>query len=62
MVFSGLLAHLKFLRKDVSVLPACNVHTLCACNALGGQKRASDTLEMELRKVISCDTDTGNQP
>lgn len=46
----------------MSVLPRCIVCALCACSALGGQKRASDALEMELRGVISCDTDTGNQP
>ena len=44
-------------------LPAClSMIAPCACNALRGQKRTSEPLELELKKaVVSCHVGTENQ-
>jgi hypothetical protein len=39
------------------------VSVLCVCmpGACGGQKRASDPLELELQMVVNCHVSSGNQ-
>ena len=45
------------------VLSACkSVHQVLVPGAQGGQKRASDPLELKLQRVISCCVDAGNLP
>ena len=45
----------------LGVLPVCNsVHHVYAWS-LGGQKRVSDVLDLELQKVMSCLVCAGNQ-
>lgn len=45
------------------VSPACmSVCAPCACNACGGQKAASDPLELELPTIVNRDEDAGIEP
>lgn len=43
-----------FLCMCMGVLPACVVCVLHVCSAHGGQRRAPDTQELELEKVVNC--------
>lgn len=43
------------------VLPVTCLMTMCVCHACGGQKRASDGLELELQLVVTNHVDAGNR-
>ena len=38
------------------------VYVHMSADACGGQKRASDPLELELQEVVSCHVGAGNEP
>lgn len=45
----------------MDVLLACYGHTLYACNTHRDQKRASASLKLQLRMVVSHPVDVGNE-